>query len=110
MHMAKKGLCVALMVSVFAMPFGCSDPPEPLPDEALETFFDDTSGPPEPTPRDQAMRAKADVIVLPTISVTVWAIGALVVYMGTQEVFRSSLEDLQYVLGQALEMPTSQQP
>ena len=83
-------------------PVACSDPPEPVPDEALEGFLDDTSGPPEPNPRDQAMRAKADVIVLPTISVAVWAVGALIVYMGTQEVFRTTLEDFQYVLGEAL--------
>jgi hypothetical protein len=83
-------------------PLGCVEPVPPLDDEALLGFLDETSGPPEPQPFDDLMREKADVIVLPTISVTVWAVGALMVYIGAQQVFSNTISDFELVLGDAL--------
>ena len=48
------------------------------------------------------MRLKADVIALPAISVTVWAVGALIVYIGSQTVFTNTIEDFETVLDMAL--------
>ncbi len=65
---------------------------------AMQSFLDDTGGPPEPLPTDELMKGKADAIVLPTISVSVWLVGALIVYIGTQEVFHNTIEDFETVL------------
>ncbi len=92
------GLAVCLAWSTSA----CSDPPMPFDDPALAAFLDDTSGPPEPRPLDTFMRMKADVIALPAISVTVWALGALMVYIGGQQVFNNTISDFEAVLNAAL--------
>ncbi len=97
-----KLVSVCLVLSLAVGPVACSDPaPEPLPED-LELFLDDRSGPPEPRPIDQAMRGKADVIALPVISVAVWAVGALIVYMGSQTIFTNTIEDFETVLRMAL--------
>lgn len=43
------------------------------------------------------MKGKADVIVPPTISVAVWAVWAPIVYMGTQEVFKNTIQCFEVV-------------
>lgn len=79
----------------------------PLPeDPALNSFLDDVSGPPEPMPFDDLMKEKADVIVLPSISVMVWAVGAIVVYIGAQSVYSNTIEDFEILLGEAFGQPT----
>ncbi len=93
-------LCLALCVAWSQT--ACSDPPMTIEDPALAGFLDDTGYPPEPEPMDNFMRMKADVLVLPAISVTVWAIGALMVYIGGQAVLNTSIEDFELVLDQAL--------
>ncbi len=80
----------------------CSDPQLAADDPALAGFLDDTGYPAEPKPIDDFMRGKADVIALPAISVTVWAIGALMVYIGGQAVLNNTIEDFEIVLNQAL--------
>ncbi|MBR58023.1 MAG: hypothetical protein CMH54_08365 [Myxococcales bacterium] len=92
-------LLLALCV-VFA-PIGCGERVDP--DLALQAFLDDKSGPPEPRPSDEVLKGKADAIVLPAISVVVadkviWAIGALIIYIGAQEVFNNTIEDFETVL------------
>ncbi len=97
-----RALCFTLAACLAFSPIGCSSPAEPPTDEALLAFLDDRSGPPTPRPADEMMRLKADVIALPAISVTVWAIGALIVYIGSQAVFTNTIEDFEAVLGMAL--------
>lgn len=80
----------------------CSDPPVIMNDPELAGFLDDTGYPPEPKPMDEFRRLKADVLVLPAISVTVWAVGALMVYIGGQAVLSNSIEDFEFVLNRAL--------
>ncbi len=91
-----------LIVGLVCAPLGCSDPVPAQGQAELEAFLNDTSGPPEPMPYDEAMRGKADVIALPTISVAVWAIGAIIVYMGGQTIFSNTIEDFETVLQMAL--------
>ena len=97
-----KGLSLFLILSVLGSSLSCSDDPIVRDDPSVEAFLNDTSGPPEPKPIDEAMRQKADVIALPAISVTVWAIGALMVYIGSQTVFQNTIEDFETVLDMAL--------
>ena len=52
--------------------------------------------PPETTPQDLTLRQKADVIVLPTISVVAWTIGVVVAYMSAQIIYTSTQEDFAY--------------
>jgi len=87
---------VFLIASLLCMPVGCAQTDDP--DAALEAFLNDSSRPPEPLPHDHAMKGKADVIALPTISVTVWVVGALAVYIGGQEVFKNTIADFEVVL------------
>jgi hypothetical protein len=47
------------------------------------------------------LKGKADVLVLPAISVTVWAVGALMVYIAGKEVFSNTIEDFEVVLDMA---------
>lgn len=91
-----------LIFSLMIGPLGCSDPVPTQGSAELEAFFSDSSGPPEPMAQDQAMRGKADVIALPAISITVWAVGALIVYMGGQTIFTNTIEDFETVLRAAL--------
>jgi hypothetical protein len=70
-------------------------------DPALEAFLNDSAAPAEPRESDTLMKGKADVLVLPTISVTVWAVGALLVYIGTTQVFSNTVDDFENVLGMA---------
>ena len=95
-------VCVCLIFALMGAPIGCSDPLPPQGAAELEVFFSDSSGPPEPIAQDQAMRGKADVIALPAISITVWAVGALIVYMGGQTIFTNTIEDFETVLRAAL--------
>tara|TARA_B100001093_G_scaffold519538_1_gene609018 strand:+ start:1757 stop:2731 length:975 start_codon:yes stop_codon:yes gene_type:complete len=97
-----KSLASLLALTLVLSPLACSDPPIEISSPELSGFLDDTSGPPEPRDSDQMMRLKSDVIVLPAISVTVWAIGALIVYIGTQTVFTNTIEDFEVVLDMAL--------
>lgn len=96
------GLVVSLVFSLAMAPVGCGEPDPVLDDPALAGFLNDTAGPPEPRPSDEAMRQKADVIALPAISVTIWAVGALIVYIGSQTVFQNTIEDFEAVLDMAL--------
>ena len=91
-----------LILGLVWSPIGCVETVTPLNDEALLGFLDDNAGPPEPQPFDDLMKEKADVIVLPTISVTVWAVGALIVYIGSQTVFSNTIQDFEVVLNHAL--------
>ncbi len=91
-----------LILGLVCAPLGCSDPVPTQAEIDFEAFLNETNGPPEPMPYDQAMRGKADVIALPTISVAVWAIGALIVYMGGQTILTTSIEDFETVLRMAL--------
>ena len=97
-----RALVSLLALSLVVCPLGCSDPPIEITSPELVGFLDDTSGPPEPRASDQMRRMKADVIALPAISVTVWAVGALIVYIGSTTVFRNTIEDFEVVLGMAL--------
>ena len=97
-----QGLAFVLALLLVICPMGCSDPPIEITSPELSGFLDDTSGPPEPRASDQMMRMKADVIALPAISVTVWAIGALIVYIGSTAVFNNTIEDFENVLDMAL--------
>ena len=97
-----KMMSICLIAGLVLAPMGCSDPLPPQAQADLEAFLNDTGGPPEPMPYDQAMRGKADVIALPTISVAVWAIGALIVYMGGQTIFTNTIEDFETILQMAL--------
>ena len=93
---------ICLIVCLICAPLGCSDPALPVGGDEFEAFLNDTGGPPEPMPYDEVMRGKADVIALPTITVAVWAIGALIVYMGGQTIFTSTVEDFENILQMAL--------
>ena len=95
-------IAACLTLGLILAPLGCSDPVPTQAQIDLEAFLDDTSGPPEPMPQDEAMRGKADVIALPTITVAVWAIGAIIVYMGGQTIFSNTIEDFETVLQMAL--------
>ena len=99
-------VCFLITLCLIWSPTGCVETVQPLDDEILTGFLDDTSGPPEPQPFDDLMRQKADVIVLPTISVTVWAVGALMVYIGAQGVFSNTIEDFETVLSSAFGQST----
>jgi len=90
-----RGVSALLVFSLLSSTVGCSDSVDP--EVALQAFLNDSSGPPVPLPEDELMKGKADVIALPAISVTVWAVGALIVYMGTQEVFKNTIEDFETV-------------
>lgn len=97
-----RGLHLALALCIGWSQIACADAPLPVEDPALASFLDDTGYPPDPKPMDDFMRMKADVIALPAISVTVWAVGALIVYIAGQEVFNNTIQDFEYVLNQAL--------
>lgn len=71
-------------------------------DPELYQFLDDSSEPPEPEPLDDLMKQKADVIVLPTVSVTVWAIGAIIAYIGAQAVYTNTISEFETILDHAL--------
>ena len=101
---AKSRLTAILMVCAFISMSACVTPlPE---DPALNSFLDDVSGPPEPMPFDDLMKEKADVIVLPSISVMVWAVGAIVVYIGAQTVYSNTIDDFEILLSEAFGQPT----
>ena len=93
---------LGLVVAIACAPLGCSDPVPERAQADLEAFLNDTNGPPQPQPRDMLMRGKADVIALPAISVAVWAIGALIVYIGGQTVLTNTVDDFEVVLRMAL--------
>ena len=57
--------------------------------------------PPETTAQDLTLRQKADVIVLPTISVVVWTVGVLVAYMSAQIIYTSTQDDFATLLSGA---------
>ena len=99
--MNARGLCVVLTLCVAWAPMSCGgSSTEPL-DPLLESFLNDSGAPAEPRDSDTLMKGKADVVVLPTISVAVWAVGALVVYIGATQVFSNTFEDFQNVLDMA---------
>ena len=89
-----------MILCLLLSPLGCGESLSQA-DLALQAFLDDKSGPPEPDEADMRLKGKADAIVLPTISVTVWALGALIVYIGAQEVFKNTIEDFEAVLEMA---------
>ena len=76
-----RGICFLLILSLLSAPIGCADPASEAA-LALQAFLDDKGAPPEPNASDNMLKGKADVIALPAISVTVWVIGALMVYIG----------------------------
>ncbi|MEE2644669.1 MAG: hypothetical protein VYD19_07020 [Myxococcota bacterium] len=83
---------------VFAS-FGCADrasDPRVI-DPAHLQFIEESSFPPEPQAGDQIRKEKADVIVLPTVSLSVWAIGAIAAYISGVVVYYSSSEDFAYL-------------
>ena len=94
-------LCAFLCLCLALAPMACDSPSAPPTDPGLEAFLNDTGGPAEPRESDALMKGKADVLVLPAISVTVWAVGALLVYIGTTEVFSNTIQDFQTVLDTA---------
>lgn len=95
-----RGICILLILSLLSAPVGCADSTTQA-DLALQSFLDDKGGPPEPNASDEILKGKADVIALPAISVTVWVVGALMVYIGGKEVFNNTVEDFETVLEMA---------
>ena len=96
-----KGVIALVIFALVVNLTACSDDVTEQTSPEVDFFLNDTSGPPEPLHNDLARRQKADVIALPTITVTVWAIGALIVYIGSQTVFQNTIEDFETVLGMA---------
>jgi len=92
-------MSLLLVTSLAVLPLACGGPGDV--DESLEAFVTDSGGPPEPRPEDKAMKGKADVIALPAISVAVWAMGAIVVYIAGQEIFKNTIQDFEIVMEMA---------
>ena len=64
-------LCALLCLCVAWAPMSCGGTSAEPMDPALEAFLNDSAAPAEPRESDTLMKGKADVLVLPTISVTV---------------------------------------
>lgn len=96
-----RALCAFLSLCLAWAPMACEGPTRDPADAALQAFLNDMSAPPEPHASDTLWKGKADAIALPAISVTVWAVGALIVYIGGQEVFNNTIEDFETVLEMA---------
>lgn len=77
-------ICIFLIFSITA----CSNKYEAI-DQASIDFMESVEYAPTPQENDAARLAKADVIVLPTISISVYVVGALIAYIGSTMVYES---------------------
>ena len=84
----------------FTSMYSCQ--PEPvLPDDPeVNVWLDDHAYPPQTQSEDLVRRQKADVIVLPSISITVWAIGAISAYIGAHLIYQSTASDMGSLIGE----------
>ena len=80
---------------------GCEEGRAPSELDSFERWVTQSDAPPPTTPEDLLKRQKADVIVLPSVSIAVWAIGVLVAYVGTHIVYHSDVGEFSSILGDA---------
>jgi hypothetical protein len=80
--------------------YSCNPDVVPPEIQELNTWLNDNSAPPSTTDQDLIKRQKADVLVLPSITITVWAIGVLIAYIDTQLVYQSDASGMAYLIGQ----------
>ena len=91
-------LCFTLILCLIISPLnGCSNADSELLNE-VDSWSMQVDLPPETTPQDLTLRQKADVIVLPTISVVVWTVGVLVAYMSAQVIYTSTQDDFETLI------------
>ncbi|MAD61459.1 MAG: hypothetical protein CMH49_08120 [Myxococcales bacterium] len=83
-HQTLCWICISLMISMTA----CTNKHDDI-DQASVDFMESVEYAPAPQMDDATRLAKADVIVLPTISLSVYVVGALVAYIGSTVVYQS---------------------
>ncbi len=83
-------LCITMVL--FLTLISCSDQHKAL-DQASLDFIESVEFAPTPQTDDASRLAKADVIVLPTISLSVYVIGALIAYIGGTVVYESLADE-----------------
>ena len=70
--------------------------------EAHERFLMSDDFPPAPREDDRFRKEKADVIVLPTVTLSVWAIGVIAAYVSGVVVYYSNKAEFDQMVGDAL--------
>ena len=81
-------ICIFLIFSITA----CNNKHEAI-DQASIDFMESLEYAPTPQETDAACLAKADGIVLPTISISVYVVGALIAYIGSTMVYESLADE-----------------
>lgn len=84
LHQSLCWICISILISITA----CTNKYEGV-DQASIDFMESVEYAPTPQMDDAARLAKADVIVLPTISLSVYVVGALIAYIGSTMVYES---------------------
>ena len=95
------------LVAFSLLTYGCASEAEnPGPSEAVrqahERFLQSSDFPPEPRADDLIRKEKADVIVLPTVTLSVWAIGVIAAYVSGVVVYYSNKAEFDQLVGDAL--------